>query len=110
MIARAPRAPRHRTRLPNTFQPQLPAITWTAAINAGNARVTTNLPTVINGLPTTFTVQGVAPLTITQISPTVFDLHYTAAVVATNVLLIPAGNPMVRGQTGGTLAAGSVTF
>lgn len=109
MGTRAPRQGRGRTRLPKNFQPTVAAITWTAAINAGNARITTNLPVSIQSLPH-ITVQGVNPLTITQVSSTSFDLHYTAAVVSTNVLTVPANDPGVRSSVGGFLAAGSFTF
>lgn len=110
MIKRAPRQPRHRTRLPAYYNPTVPGLTWTATISGGNARITTNLPYSFSGVPSGITVQGVAPLTITAVSATVFDLHYAAAVVSTNVLVVPASVPEVRGTTGGTLAAGSYTF
>jgi len=110
MIKRAPRQSRHRTRLPATYQPQVPPLTWTAAIVATKARITTNLPFTLSGLPVGITVQGIAPTAITQITPTSFDLTYAAAVVSTNVLVIPAGAPQVRGAAGGTLAAGTFTF
>jgi hypothetical protein len=110
MIKRAPRQPRHRTRLPNSFQPTVPPLTWAATIVATKARLTLNLPYSIGGLPVGITVQGVAPTAITQVSATAFDLTYAAAVVATNVLVVPAGVPQIRGAAGGTLAAGSFTF
>lgn len=110
MIKRAPRQPRHRTRLPATFNPTIPALTYTATISAGNVLVTTTLPVTIAGLPAGFKVQGVSPLTITSVSATSFTLHYTAAVVSTNVFVTDANDPGVRGTAGGYLAAGSTTF
>jgi hypothetical protein len=110
MITRARRQPKHRTRLPANFQPSVPAVTWTAAIATLKARITTNIPVVISGLPTGMTVQGVAPTSITMISPTVFDLGYAASVVSTNVLIIDANDPNVRAATGGFLNAGTFTF
>lgn len=110
MIKRAPRQPTHRTRLPAQFQPTTPALTWTASIVATKARLTLNLPYASNGIPVGITVQGVAPTAITQISPNVFDLTYPSSVVTTNVLVVPAGVPQVRGAAGGTLAAGTFTF
>ena len=110
MIKRAPRQSRHRTRLPASFQPTAPALTWAATIVATKARITTNLPYVINGLPSGITVQGVAPTAITQISSLVFDLTYAASVVSTNVLVVPANEPHIRGAAGGNLAAGTFTF
>lgn len=110
MIKRAPRQPRHRTRLPASFQVTVPPLAWTATIVATKARLTLNLPYAISGLPVGITVQGVAPTAITQVSALVFDLTYAASVVSTNVLVVPAGVPQVRGNAGGTLAAGTFTF
>lgn len=110
MIKRAPRQPRHRTRLAPSFQPTAPALTWVATINATKARFTLNLPFAESGLPLGITVQGQPPTAITQVSANVFDLTYAAAVVSTNVLVVPAGVPQIRGQAGGTLAAGTYTF
>lgn len=110
MIKRAPRQPRHRTRLSPTYTPTTPATTWTASIVATKARLTTNTPVSISGVPTGILVQGIAPTAITQITPTTFDLTYAAAVVATNVLTVPAGVSQIRNAVGGGLAAGSFTF
>lgn len=110
MIKRAPRQPRNRNRLPGTFQPTAPAVTWTAAISATKARLTTNIPCVLSGVPTGITVQGMAPTAITQVSALVFDLTYAAAVIATNVLVVPANVPQIGAAAGGRLAAGSFTF
>lgn len=110
MIKRAPRQPRHRTRLAPSYQPAAPALTWTAAIVATKARITTNLPFVISALPIGITVQGVAPTAITQITPTSFDLTYASSVVSTNVLVVPQNEYQIRGFAGGGLAAGTITF
>jgi hypothetical protein len=110
MIKRAPRQSRHRTRLPASFQPTVPAITYTAAIVSGKVRVTTALPYTLSGLPAGFKVQGVSPIAITPVTPTTFDLTYTATPVTTNVFVTDANDPAVRGSAGGFLAAGSTTF
>lgn len=110
MIKRAPRQPRHSARLAPTFQPTAPALTWTATIVATKARFTLVLPFAFTGVPTGITCQGVAPTAITQVSALVFDLTYAAAVVSTNVIVVPANVPQIRGNAGGTLAAGSFTF
>ena len=110
MIKRAPRQPTHRTRLPISHTIIVPALTWVATISAGDVLMTLNLPMSISGLPVGITVQGVAPIGYTPVSATSFKLHYTAAVVSTNALVVPANVPQVRGQAGGTLAAGSYTF
>lgn len=110
MIKRAPRQPRHRNRLPTTFQPTLPALTYTATISSGKVLVTTTLPIVVNSLPASFTVQGVAPISITGVSATSFLLTYTATVVTTNVFATDSNDPAVRGASGGFLVAKSTTF
>lgn len=110
MIKRAPRQPKHRTRLPNTYQPTAPVLTWAATIDDTKARITTNLPFSIAGLPTGITVQGEPPTAITQISPNVFDLTYAAPVVTGNVINVPAGTNQIRGNAGGVLAASGYTF
>lgn len=110
MNTRAPRQPRHRGRLTAGFVGLVPFTTWTAAIVATKARITTNLPVTLSGLPLGITVQNLPPTAITQISPTSFDLTYAAAVIATNVLRIPGGVQEIKNQLGGTLAAGQNTF
>ena len=110
MLTRAPRKGRSRGRLAKTFNPLTPALNWTATINAGKVRMTLVLPFSFSAIPLSITVQGVAPIGITQVSTLVFDLTYTATVVTTNVLVVPANVPEVRGQAGGCLAAGTKTF
>ncbi len=116
MIKRPPRHQRNRTRLPVQQQPPGAAITETFAINAGNARITTSAPVIVRDLPTGITRQAagagpqLVPTAVNQISPTVFDLTYAAAVVATDVLTIPGGVQEVRGSAGGFLAAAVHTF
>lgn len=85
-------------------------MTWTAAITTGDVTVTTSLPYVFVSLPLGMKVQGASPISITQISPTSFKLHYTATVITTNVLVVPANEPGIRNNTGGYLASGTVTF
>ena len=57
-----------------------------------------------------WTVQGVAPTSVTIINGTTFDLGYAAAVIATNVGIIPANSPAVRTYTGGFANPVSNTF
>jgi hypothetical protein len=109
MATRAPRQPRHRTRLSNSHQPIVPPITWTAAIASGKVAVTCSLPVVLAGLPA-FTVQGVKPTAITQVSATVFDLTYAATPVTGNVFVVDPNDPAIRGQAGSFLNAGTTTF
>lgn len=110
MIKRAPRQPRHRTRLAPSFQPAAPGITWTVSIVSTKARVVCSLPISIAGIPLGMTCQGVAPTAITSINPTTFDLTYASAPVSTNTFAVAANQYNVRGAAGGTLAAGTYTF
>lgn len=109
MATRAPRQGRGRNRLPKNFQPIVPALTWTASIVANKLRMTLALPFNYVSIPQV-TVQGVAPTAFTQISATVFDLTYAANVVTTNVVVVPANDPGIRGAAGGFLNAGTVTL
>lgn len=109
MLTRRNVKPRHITRLAKTFQPNVPALTATAAINATHVRVTVPQQYTINGIPN-FTVQGVAPTAINAVSATTFDLVYAAAVVATNVFVIDANDPAIRFANGGYLAPLTVTL
>lgn len=110
MIKRAPRQSRHRSRLPNTFQPSAPALTWAATIVAAKVRMTLVLPFSIGGVPLGIKCQGVSPTAITQVSALIFDLTYAATPVSTNVLTVAANEPNIRGNAGGNLSAGSFTF
>ena len=88
----------------------------TAAINVAKARITFAAPVVVTGLPLGITRQAsgagaqLAPTAYTVISPTVLDLTYADAVVATDKLLIPANVPQVRGVAGGYVQSSVTTF
>ena len=110
MIKRAPRQPRHRQRLAPTFQPTVPALTWTMSIVAAKLRVTVTSPYTYGGVLPKITVQGALATAITQVSSTVFDLTYASSVVTTNVVVVPANDPGIRSMTGGFLNAGTVTL
>ncbi len=115
MIKRAPRQTPNRTRLPKSFQPTTPALTWTAAVSGGKARVTTATPWVYDAsVPSSIVINkttNTACTAITPVSSTVFDLTFGAhTVVATDTLIIPGGVYTVRNANGGNLAAGQTTF
>lgn len=110
LAMRAPRPGSHRTRLPTSTQGQVPSVSWTAAIAAGNVVLTTLVPVVVAGLPLGLKVQGVSPISFTQVSATQINLHYTAAVVTTNVFTVSQSEPNVRSAVGGYLANGTFTF
>jgi len=110
LAMRAPRPGTHRTRLAPSAQGQVPSVTWTAAIAAGNVVLTTLIPVVVSGLPLSLKVQGVSPISWTQVSATQINLHYAAAVVTTNVLTVGQSEPNIRSAVGGYLANGTFTF
>lgn len=109
MATRVPRQGRGRVRLPKTFQPVVPAVSWTASIVSGKVRVVASQSVVTAGIPK-YTVQGVAPTSITSISATTFDLGYAATPVTTNVFIADANDPGIRVANGGYLAPGTVTL
>jgi hypothetical protein len=109
MATRVPRQSRGRTRLPKTFQPIVPSVSWTASIVSSKVRLVASVSVTTNGVPK-FTVQGVNPTAITIISATTFDLTYATAPVTTNVFVVDANDPAVRAANGGYLAAGQTTF
>ena len=98
MIRRPPRHTPNRTRLNVQNQPPLPGIaatTW--ALNTGKVDITFASPVVLQGLPTAITRQAggagaqLLPTAATQLSATQIELTYAAAVVATDIITIPAG-------------------
>jgi hypothetical protein len=115
-LIRPNRFNRNRRSLPGVFFPAGSAIIAAITIVAGKARLTLSAPVSVAGLPVEITRQAAGagpqllPTAVTIISPTVFDLTYAAAVVATDVITIPANVPLVRGYTGGALQATTVTL
>lgn len=116
MIKRPSRHTPNRTRLPVQQQPPGVGIVSVATISTGNARITCDGPVVVRILPIAITRQAAGagpqllPTAFNQVASNIFDLTYAAAVVATDVLTIPAGVQDVRGVTGGFLAASQTTF
>lgn len=109
MATRVPRQGRGRIRLPKNFQPISAAISYTASIVSGKVRVVASQSVVQSGVPH-YTVQGVAPTSLTSISATTFDLGYAVTPVTTNVFVTDANDPAIRTASGAYLAAGSVTL
>lgn len=116
MIKRPSRHTPNRTRLPVAQQPPLTAVTTSFSIDGSDAMLVFSSPVVVRSLPLGITRQaaGTGP----QLAPTGFSqpdqntliLTYAAAVVATDVLTIPANLQEVRGIAGGFLAAAVNTF
>ena len=69
------------------------------------------MPVVVHGIPASITRQAAGsgpqlPCTaVAVVSPTVIDLTYADAVVATDIITIPASCPNIRTFTGGYAAA-----
>lgn len=116
MIVRPQVNRRNRKTLPPSFYPPGAAVTAVVTLVATKARVTCDMPVMIDKLPVGITRQAagsgpqLAPIAVTVISPTVFDLTYAASCVATDKITIPANVPQVKGQGGGSLAALVTTF
>lgn len=116
MIKRPARHTPNRTRLPVAQQPPLTAVLTSFAIDGSDAELTFDGPVVVRSLPLSITRQaaGAGP----QLLPTAFSqpdantllLTYAEAVVATDILTIPANVQEVRGSAGGFLAAAVWTF
>jgi hypothetical protein len=88
-------------------------VTAVNSIVATKWRVTCPAPLSVVGTFASFaawTVQGVAPTSVTRIDAATFDLGYAAAVVATNVGIIPANSPAARTYTGGFVNPVTKTF
>lgn len=107
---------RSRRHLAPAFYPPGAAVIATPAINAGNLRLTFSAPVSVAELPVDITRQAAGagpqllPTAYNVVSPTVLDLTYAAAVVATDVVTVPAHVPSIRGIAGGPVAALVHTF
>lgn len=116
MIRRPPRHQRNRTRLTVSSSPPGAQISTSFSIVATKARLTFNVPVVVNALPLSITRQAAGsgpqllPTAFTVVSPTIVDLTYAASVVATDVITIPANVQEIRGTAGGFVAAAVHTF
>ena len=107
--ARAKHRRNRRKMTPNAYPAGTAAIA-VPTIVATKARLTFDVPVVVSGLPISITDEGNPPTSVTVVSPTVVDLGYAAAVVSTDVLVIPGNVLQIRTSTGGFVAAASYTF
>lgn len=116
MIRRPPRHTANRTRLRVQNQPPGPGLSVTWSISAGKAVLTFNGPVVLQSLPLGITRQAAGagaqllPTAATQTAANQIQLTYAAAVVATDIVTVPAGVTEVRGTAGGFIAATAHTF
>lgn len=116
MIKKPWRSSRNRNRV--NMQEALAGASLVAVptINATKLRLTFTAPVIVNGLPTGITRQAAGagaqllPTAVTVVSPTIVDLTYAAALVATDVITVPANVPEIRGNAGGMVAAMQKTF
>lgn len=76
-------------------------------VSATNLLVTLNAPALYTGGVPAITCQGVLPNSIASVTPTTFILDYTAAVVATNAVVVPSNDPVFRTPGGGFITAGN---
>ena len=116
MIRRPYRHQRSRSQTTQARLPGLPAVAVTLSIHTGNARLSFASPVVLNGLPVSITRQAagagpqLAPTSAAQVDALTIDLTYAAAVVATDIVTVPANVPEIHGVTGGNVAATAMTF
>jgi len=110
MIVHSRRKQRNRAKGDPAIRAKGTTVTVAASIVAGKARLTFNAPVSVQGLPAGITVAGQSPAAVTIVSPTVIDLTYAAPVAAADVLVLPANEPMLRSQSGGYVAATTLTF
>jgi hypothetical protein len=113
MIKRPFASRRNRRKRQRSANPSSINTTATSSIVATKWRLALADPCIMS--PTTsayaaWTVQGVAPNSVTIIDQQTIDLGFAAAVVATNIGVIPNNNPAIRTQTGGFVNALTKTF
>ncbi|HEY3620781.1 MAG TPA: hypothetical protein VGK96_28590 [Candidatus Sulfotelmatobacter sp.] len=101
---------RNRRKLQNGIGPAGVQATLTAHSVAANV-VTATLSTTVQlqGIPRSWTVQGVAPTAAVQTSATTINLTYAAA-VTTNTFAGVANDPNVTTPSGGFVQGFSVTL
>jgi hypothetical protein len=106
MIRRPIRHTRNRNRPDPSNRPRGTDSVATASIVATKLQLDFDQPVSVDGIPRIL-VQGAAPTSVVQDNATRVTLDYAAAVVATNILIIPANDPAIRTRTGGYVVAGS---
>lgn len=107
--ARPARAPNTKA-LPKADYPVAPAVSATVTLVAGKMRMTFTSPVIVQAVPTAITANALHATTATTVSPTVVDLGFAVAPVATQAWVIPAGVPQIKNSTGGTVAAAGGVF
>jgi hypothetical protein len=89
-------------------------VAW--SLSTGKAVLTFNGPVVLQDLPLGITRQAagagpqLVPIAAVQSAANQIQLTYAAAVVATDIVTVPAGVTEVRGTAGGYITATAHTF
>ena len=113
MISRTRSNRRNRRHVQPSQAPYAANVTPANTIIATKWRMIYPTPMNVVGNVAAFaawTVQGVAPTSVTQVNSVTIDLGYAAAVVATNVGIIPANSAAMRTYSGGFANAVANTF
>ncbi len=97
---------RNRRKLDPSQVPIGPFVNWSLGVGVGDTlEVTAVAPVMMMGLPH-ITVNGVAPVSAVQVTPTVIRLTYPSPVSGTDEGAIPDCEEHVRTPFGGYLMAG----
>jgi hypothetical protein len=113
MIVRQRISRRNRRKLQPSQTPLGTNADATNSIVATKWRMVFNMP--VNVAPTVgafadWTNEGVAPTSVTAVNATTVDLGYAAAVIATDVAVIPPNSSAITTQRGGVVNATTHTF
>ena len=84
--------------------------TATASVVATKWQIDFSAAVQVTQLPADFTVNGAAPISYVQNSPTRITLTYAVSVATGQTWVIPAHSLSVRTPTGGFVAAATGTF
>lgn len=113
MIIRNRISRRNRRHVQPSQGPLGTVLTATNSVVANKWRVTLNAPANIStafGDYAAWTVEGVAPTSVTIVGANIFDLGYAVNVAAGQDYVIPAYSGAVTSQRGGFVAAAAGTF
>ena len=114
-LKRTPRPRRHRTRLPVTHQPRIPQVTWEAgSLTSTSFGVSFSQAMTLNTggphiPPSNFSIPGNTLTQTNVITPYSITLTAAAPIHLGTLIIAPDGTD-IRGNTGGTVAAGQFTF
>jgi hypothetical protein len=117
MIARSrPFQSRNRKSLRGVDTLPGSAIGCVVTLATAKARLTFPAPVVVAALPLEITRQAggagaqLSPTAYTVVSPTIVDLAYAAACVATDKITVPSNVAEIRGIAGGYIVPSVTTF